>query len=55
MEVAVAQKYEPAPEVVQGADSPASARLGCLIGKLLFPLEIVTMRHERTDERLFIS
>ena len=36
----VAQKYEPVLEVALGADAPASARLGWIIGNLHFPLEV---------------
>lgn len=36
----IAQNYEPVWEVVLGNDSPASARLGWMIGNLHFPLEV---------------
>lgn len=36
----ITQKYEPVLEVALGADAPASARLGWIIGNLHFPLEV---------------
>lgn len=46
----IAQKYEPVLEVTLGADSPAAARLGWMIGNLHFALQIADGVVRVTDD-----